>query len=320
MTDEDQEPYFSLEAGIDGGRFTRPVRDAVASLRQGTLVSLPPLIYAANGQHPLFAATVAWAATERALSGAVNIRAESRRPPWGLIVTQTCDLVEEGRPKRPWVLLAPVYKLDCDRGTRRRIEQGRGFAYLTPIPTLSTEDDFWVADLRLLVPVEKGWLVDATTRPAYSGEEQRDRLSAQLSRQFSRQAYATPLVEHILRPLAELLGDISERWDGKDPIVEVGLASGRSRMDPSTVQVVFMLDGDLQTELHDLIVDWAEPIIKAPPEGISVLLPRIVSIDELSAREYRALDIIDAASFSPAETEDLQGQAGSGSSSTDEAL
>jgi hypothetical protein len=170
VTDE-QKPSFSVEAGIYHGRFTRTVRDAVAPLTQGTLVKLPPLLYAANPDHPLFGATVVWATSPRASSGAVNVVAESGRPPWGLIVTQTCDLVEEGKPKRPWVMLAPVYKFECDRGVRRKIERGRGFNYLTPIPTLSTDSEFWVGDLRLLVPAEKGWLVDVETKSAYSSQE-----------------------------------------------------------------------------------------------------------------------------------------------------
>ena len=87
MTESD-EPAFSLQAGIVAGRFGDPVRTATAELRQGTLVAEPPLLYAADPEHPIYAATYAWASTDRAASGAVNISNPGRRPPWGVIVTK----------------------------------------------------------------------------------------------------------------------------------------------------------------------------------------------------------------------------------------
>jgi hypothetical protein len=73
-----------------------------------------------------------------------------------------------------------------------------------------------------------------------------------------------------------------------------------------------MLDGEPDAGLHDLILDWGDQIVRAPPEGITVLLPRLVGIDDLSAREYRTLDVVDAASFSPVDDpEDFQAQGGS---------
>jgi hypothetical protein len=297
---EEDDPPFSLEAGIDAGRFTSSVRNATAALRQGTLVAEPPLLYAADPAHPLYVATVAWATSDKAAGGVVNIVSAAKRPAWGLIVSQTCDLVEEGRPKRPWTLIAPVYQLSADRGTRRMIELERGYDYLCPVTGLDADDDsLWVADLRLLVPVEKGWLVGAINDHAFVDEAGYERLARQLGRLFSRTGYATPLVTHVLKPLNALLEKITKKYDGEDNIAEVALALGRSRLDPTNAQVVFLLEGPIDDDLRDMILAWGQSVLENPPEGVNVLMPRIAMLDDLTAREYRTLDHVDVSAFSP---------------------
>lgn len=104
-----------------------------------------------------------------------------------------------------------------------------------------------------------------------------------------------------------MFSDIIERYEGQDPIVEVGLALGRSRLDPVNAEIVFMLDGELTPQLRAQIVEWWQPLSEAAHvDGLELLAPRFVSLDELTAREYRALDLLDAASLSP-DTEESPG-------------
>lgn len=258
MTDRgDDAPSWSLQYGIDPEGWPEPARNATAGLRQGSLVESPPLAYAASAQHPIYAVTKAWAASPRAESGVVNVLSIEGRPPYGLIVTQTCDIVEEGKPKRPWIPIAPVYVLPASAGDRRRILAGRAFDYLVPVTALtSPEGGLWVADLRLLVPVEKGWLVDRKIVDGLTNEDDLRRLAMQVGKRFSRPAYATRVVEYVLRPSYTLWEEIVERYEGKDPIVDVGLELGRSPLDPVNAQLVFLLDGDLPSDLRAHIVDW----------------------------------------------------------------
>jgi hypothetical protein len=238
---------WSLQSGINPDAWSSALRDATGELRQGDLIEAPPLVYAASADHPLHAITVAWASTDKASTGVVNVLDATKRAPYGVIATQTCDLVEEGRPKRPWAHVAPVYRFRCDKGSRATIERERGFDYLRPITALEPFDEgLWVADLRLLVAVEKGRLVGADTQPGFSDEQGRERLSRQLARVFSRPAYPTQLIDSLLEPLAGVLQEVSDQYGGQDPIAEVGLALGRSRLDPSTAEVVFLLDGPLE--------------------------------------------------------------------------
>jgi hypothetical protein len=297
----DEAPRWSLQAGIEPLAWPNTARDATTGLRQGTLVVSPPFTYAASAAHPIHAITRAWAESPSAQSGVVNVVSLERLPPYGLIVTQTCDLVEEGKPKRPWIQIAPVYLLVANRGDRTRIVQGRGFDYLVPVTALAPHDGaLWVADLRLLVVAEKGWLVGRETLAAFVDEAGYDRLAQQLGHLFARTAYATVVVERVLRPTRKLFSDIIERYEGQDPIVEVGLALGRSRLEPVNAQLVFMLDGELSPGLRAQIVDWWQPLSEAArAEGLELLAPRFVSLDQLTAREYRALDVLDASSLSP---------------------
>jgi hypothetical protein len=302
VTDGGEEaPSWSLQRGIEQQSWPVTARDATGGLRQGTLVASPPFAYAASAQHPIHAVTRAWATSPSARTGVVNVVSSEGRPPYGLIVTQTCDLVEEGRPKRPWVQIAPVYPLVANPGDRTKIVQGRGFDYLVPISALlPPEGALWIADLRLLMAVEKGWLVGRETLGAFVDETGYDRLAQQLSRRFARTAYASVVVEHVLKPASKLFDDIIERYEGHDPIVEVGLALGRSRLEPVNVQLVFMLDRELAPALRAKILDWWQPLSEAArADGLELLAPRFVSLDELTAREYRTLDVLDASSLSP---------------------
>ncbi len=231
----------------------------------------------------------------------VNVLPAEERPPYGLITTQTCDLVEEGRPKRPWVLIAPVYLWSAPTGNLRRIAQGRGFDYLVAVTGLvAPEGTIWVADLRLMVAVEKGWLVGRTVLDGFASEEEYQVLAERLAKRFSRPAYAQSIVDHVLKPSYELWGQIIDAYGGNDPIIDVGMKLGRSRLDPVNVQLVFLLGGDVTPELRAHIMDWWQPLSEsARTSGLEFLAPRFVRIDELTAEEYRALDILDAAALSP---------------------
>jgi hypothetical protein len=294
-------PAWSLQTGIDPELWPEEARNATAGLHQGTLVASPPLTYAASADYPIHSTTRRWASSPRANTGVVNVASTEGRAPWGLIVTQTCDLVEEGKPKRPWVHISPVYELYAPAGDRTRILQARGFDYLMPVTALeAVAGALWVADLRLLVPVEKGWLVGRETRAAFTEQAEYQRLAQQLAHRFARPAFATIVVDRIQRPAHKLFADIIERYEGNDPIADVGLALGRSPLEPVNAQLVFLLDGELGPELRAHIVDWWHQVAEhARADGLEILAPRFVSLDELSAREYRSLYLLDASSLSP---------------------
>jgi len=299
----DAEPgrHWSLDAGLDLDQWPVEAQTAVRGLRQGTLIDDPPFVYAAAASHPIHDTTRAWAKSPAASTGVVNVINVDRRPAHGLIVTQTCDLVEEGKPKRPWVHVAPVYRFDGPADQARMVLRERGLAYLVPVDTLgATEQDLWVADLRLLVAVEKGWLVNRRARDGFESEAGFERLRRQLENAFARNAYASQVVEHVLKPVTKLLARITAETPGEDPVVEIGLRLGRSRLEPTNAQLVFLLASPISDGLRDLVIDsWAAQRDAARQSGLEVLQPEFALLDLFPASEYRRLDLIDISAFSP---------------------
>ena len=214
-------PAWSLQAGIDPRTWPDAVRAATAGLYQGLLLAAPPIVYAAEADEPIHEITRQWAKTSKASSGAVVVTSTAKRPPYGIIATQTCDLVEEGPPKRPWIQLCPVYVLRASKGDRKMIASRRGFPYLVAVTALpAVEDGIWVADLRLQVSVEKGWLVGRGTQPGFLEQLEFDGFADQLAARFARRAFASVVVTHVINPTLELLRGIATDFAGDDPIVE----------------------------------------------------------------------------------------------------
>jgi hypothetical protein len=88
-----------------------------------------------------------------------------------------------------------------------------------------------------------------------------------------------------------------------DPIIEVGLRVGRSRLQPTNAQLVFLLESPIADDLRNLIIDWwAERRDTAHQDGLEILQPSFELIDRLPASEYRRLDLVDISAFSPDET------------------
>jgi len=291
----------SIDDGIDPGLWTEQTRETASQLRQGQAVELPPFFYYASAEHPVHQITHEWAEVTERSSGVVDLTAEDLRPPYGLIATQTCDLAEEGKPKRPWVQLAPVYVYRCSAGEARKIQQGRSHPYLCWASGLGDRDDgLWVADLRILLPVEKGWLVEQTTLPGFADEPGYTDFANRLATRFARPAYATELVNEVLKPLRDLLAEVSDRFAGDDGIVEVGLELGRDRLDPQSARVCFIGNEPLRDEVRGFIGDWWTQTFGATGRGaLQVLAPDFTDYDQLTARRYVGLDIMSISEFSP---------------------
>ena len=303
MSDSPGPRSWSLDEGIKPREWPEEVRKATEGLRQGLLVEGPPFVYAANPAHPIHEVSTAWAASAKAESGVVNVLAEGRRPPYGIIATQTCDLVEEGKPKRPWIQIAPVYEFRGDKGQRKTIERGIGLTYLCHVTGLTASaDSIWVADLRLLIPAEKGWLVGREFLAGFDDETGFDLFGERLAARFGRHAIATVINDHLLGPTLQLLREIVVEYEGADGIEEVGMALGRSRLDPTNAQLVFLLEHELPEGLRARIIDWWNPVAETlRSAGLETLMPRFTTLDELSAREYLSLEILNAALLSPAD-------------------
>ena len=133
------------------------------------------------------------------------------------------------------------------------LRKGRGRRSLLHVPALVP--GFYVADLRISLPVEKGWLARQARTVAFGSEEERQRVGDRLALLSGRPAFAGAFVASIQNPLTAALRERKrtdrEAFDSLDELVpEVGVLMD-SRLNPSDVQVVVLSTAPLdaaQTE------------------------------------------------------------------------
>jgi hypothetical protein len=306
---QDVEPAWTIDGGLDQD-WPEGVHDAVESLRQGDLVESPPFFYYADGGYPVFSLTRDWAAATGSAPGAVSAADVAFRPPYGVITTHTCDLVEEARPgkprqpRRPWVQVSPVYFRRCETpGEARAIREGRRFDYLVWMSTLGEQDHgVWVADLRISVPVEKGWFVDRTHRFGFSDGDHAAGLASRIAKLATRPAYPLTLNDRVLRPLDDRLQQLCDEFPAADGIDEVSLDLGYQRDDPEYVQIVFIGEQTIPAEVQEALMTWwATTFADDQPVGLVILEPEFATYDTVDVRRYKRLVPFDISRLSPPE-------------------
>ena len=302
------EPAWTIDGGLESD-WPDEIHDAVSSLRQGDLVQSPPFVYYADGAQPIFALTRDWAAAKDGRSGVVSATDPASRPPYGVIATHTCDLVEEARPdktrqpKRPWVQVAPVYFRRSSAGEARAIRGARRFDYLVWMSALGEHDDgVWVADLRISVPVEKGWFVGRDHWPGFTDADPVTELAARVAKLATRPAYPLALNDRVLRPLADRLQQLCDDFPASDGIQEVSLELGYQRDDPEFVRVIFIGEENIPAKVQQALMTWwTTTFADDQPAGLVVLEPQFTTYDEMDVRRYKRLEPFDISRLSPQE-------------------
>lgn len=177
------------------------VLEAARRFRQGFVVEKPPFFYARSDAYPIWELSMA---DEPEAQGEEIVDVDpADRPPWGLITTQTCDLYEEGgRPKQPWFSVAPVYdyRPQLREGQLAQLRRGQ-MSHLVLLTAAWLPAGAWVADLRIEVPLEKGWLVGRTPLGGFASADEYNTLSIRLATRRGRPALSTAITEHIVKPL-----------------------------------------------------------------------------------------------------------------------
>ena len=305
MTDGiDQKPH-SIDAGLPEVREDWPsgVLEALRQFSQGDVLVKPPLFYYADPAKPV------WARTRAYLEGAVGPEiveaGPQTQPRFGIITTQTCDIAEEDAPLpvRPWVQISPVYnRSDLAPDVKSLLRKGRGLRYLLHLPALP--DGFWVADLRIEVPVEKGWLAGATRIDGFGDEELQRRVGERVSLLRRRPAFSGTFVEAVQKPLVMALRQlrVTDRSlfnDVDATVVEVGVAMD-SHLRPSEARLTLITDAVLSDAVAEWWGTWWDAAHRQARErGFRLHALDVRSLDDLSAREYRDLTVVPLDRISP---------------------
>lgn len=261
---------------------------AIRQFRQGHLVDRPPFMYVGSRDHRLWRSELPAQGDDEATDEFWFDLEFEDRPPYGLITTQTCDVFED-RPtqRQPWIAVAPVYDAApiLDQGQRGHLDRGR-IGHLVRLTSPALPDGVWVCDLRIEVPVEKGWLVGREPIEAFAAEGEYQQLALRLAHRKDRPAVATAVLDTVVRPLRSWLEGRGRRWTAS--IDSSWLEVSGTPFEPTAARLLVLGDSaavpaEAQAELNDW---WAEAASNASGRGLGLLPNHYATLDELSARRY----------------------------------
>ncbi len=279
---------------IDDG-ILRPWPDEIgtttAPLRQGHLFANPPFFYLGDPRFALWDATSALPVDGGADVVLLN---DDEGPPYGLVVTQSCDLDEsDHEPRRPWFQICPVYPLDPDNlgdDFRRELENDTRLDLAKLKPPDLDQHFYWVADLRIEVPVEKGWLVGRDRVEAFADEDGYDKLAVRLRERVSRVAYADSLTQ-LIRKLQDKFQRLGANGEVKRGVSQIRARIVPSRLAPELVQFIVVKNGDATPKVEEWFDNWhAEVRAGEAVQDLDLQPPRYTDWDSMLARDLLKSD------------------------------
>jgi hypothetical protein len=276
-----------LPAGVPGS-----VRNAVDLFHQSHLITAPPVFYGAAPATALCPFT-----EENADLGAewqVLVLPEDMRPAYAVVTSQTCDICQQGEWDNPFVQVSPVIdlsaRLNSDQKTQLRRHGYTDFVYLTRQPQ---PDGFWVADLRISLPLEKGALVGKEPIEGFDDEISRLTFGERVANRSRRPAFADTVHDVILH---ELNG-----WIRSDKAAAARANSGRftdveevrfgvdgDRLKPDGIKPVVFMESDLPPADRQEWRNWQKRVAKKlrKVDGPRLTPVQFSSLDKMLARQY----------------------------------
>jgi hypothetical protein len=269
------------------------VLESLAAWEQGDLVANPPFLYFADPAAPIWEATRSY--TEDSPGPEPILPADEYLPPYGLVTTQTCDIAEEEstRPVRPWVQIAPVYKLTSWK--RKKLEGGKGPRYWLLIANMP-EDGVWVADFRVEVPVEKGWLARQTRVNGFANEADQRDVGKRLQWLRGRPAFSRELnavhtsLFNAFHALEVDNPDLEERMMQhlEEVVVQVD-----NHLAPSSAQLVFLTSEPMPSDCREWLEQWRDGVsASAYASGLILHALDFRTLGSVSVLEYRRMSRI----------------------------
>jgi len=279
------------------------VRDAVQQFHQGDVVASPPLIYFGDPQ-----SAVCFRTKQLAEAGALEPEPVwVTSPPFGMLTSQTCDIAEEDSKRgiKPWVQVAPVFDASGVELSQRGLIVKNRFMYLIHLPALSAvRSGLWVADLRIEVPVEKGWLASQQRLAGFVDEESRRCVGQRLAWIRGRPALGKALVDWVQRPLDKALAEL-KRMDPERyaalilELAEVGIEAD-SLLFPSRVRLVLMADDAFCQSSTEWLQEWWDGARElAEGAGLTLQPLEFATAATMSVQEYKRLVVIPLGRHSP---------------------
>lgn len=223
---------------------------------------------------------------------------------WGIIVSQTCDVVSTGPGRRhPFAQVSPVYV--TRQGDERSWGALRGWGVvdrvlLHPAASVLThmlgadrqKDTILVADLRISLPVSKAVLAGRAPLHAFSEESDLLRFAEHLALKVERPALHGFVTDRLRSVIHDAIrGDARTNTFWWDSVDEVRVRCAPTRLHPREVEVIVVHRGDGHPD--PAAVDrWNQLVRSLRREArrnlnISLRTPLHVSRHALLAETYR---------------------------------
>lgn len=295
----------AIDEGCPQSRDAWPdgVLDSLRRFSQGDVIERPPLFYYADPRYPIWARTREYQQTSTGPE--VIVVGPEASPPYGIITSQTCDIAEEDadEPIRPWVQMCPVYdRSDLNSGTRRLLRDGKGSRHLLHLPNLTS--GFWIADLRIEYPVEKGWLAQQRPIDAFADEVRQRIVGSRVAALRSRPAFGREFGEAVQRPLVDRLRELRRNdtafYQRMDLQVDGVAVELDSLLNPTQARISLLTEGDLDEDIRAWWESWWDAAVpEAWEKGITLQAFTSHRLDQLTVAEYRRMTIVPLERVSP---------------------
>jgi hypothetical protein len=268
------------------------VTTALQAFQQGDIVRNPPFVYFANPRYGI------WSLTRSAeIQGDVEEDIFELDPVdgfrFGMIATETCDLIEEGRPHpmHPWLSIAPMYLAEgVDVAKLEKIVDGR-YAYLRSVQDEALGSDIWIVDARILIPVEKSWLVGKDGLRVFNSPEDREYIATFFADRFRRADLSPELHTALIRPLRRWLEHLNQQkyQEILGHVEEVRLAVAGDPLNPDGAGLIIIVDDKSNVAYVSTRWDpkWDNWRQRTEQVSISLIANAYETYDTLSARAYR---------------------------------
>jgi hypothetical protein len=278
-----------IDGWLEQGTWPTAVQEAVALFEQGDLVERPPFFYIGSARYGIWRFTREVGDAE--LPNELFELDSEDAPLYGMITTETCDLVEEtSRPRQPWISVAPVFRLENLDANSVNLLRNKRVAYMRQLTSPQFAGEPWVVDVRIEFPIEKSWLVGREPIPGFSSTEEKKELATFLAGRRDRPVLAGELHEWLLTPMRRWLERLSstKREQVLAGIKEVRLAISGDPLRPDGAALLIIAESE---PLSPNVVEtwdgkwatWREGLERA---NIALLPNEYTDLDKLRARTY----------------------------------
>lgn len=289
---------LTISEGLPGAREEWPeeVLRACSEIRSGDVIPNPPFFYYADPRYAIWQATYDYS---EGSNGPEIVDACEYGPPYGVVTSQTCDIGEVGfvPPLRPWVMVAPVFDMSgLERAKKKAIASDRYSKFLIHLPAIASPDDeFWVADLRIEMPVEKSALVGVRVTRSFAEDRQQNLIGRRVADLRARPAWADSIIDtstQLSRFLTETKRTNRNLWDAvRGEFIELG-ARVDSLESPSFLQLCAFTSGGISEPALEWWMEFYDRLVDNPPDGLVLHRSITEDLERCSVARYRDFSTI----------------------------